>query len=73
MGAAACLRGTAGGVVGAPVHGVRARDQLLGAAPLRLGRALIERRSGGIELGLLVVEQRLVFVTTALCVIEHVL
>jgi hypothetical protein len=72
-GAVARVRGAPGGIRGPGVHCVGASEQLLGAAALGLRRGLIANRRRGVEVGLLVVEHRLVFVARALCVIEHVL
>jgi hypothetical protein len=73
VGAASRVSGAVGGVLRAGVDCVCAREQLLGAAPLGLGRGLIANGGWGIEVGLLVVEQRLMFAARALCVVEHVL
>jgi hypothetical protein len=71
--AASRFSGTPGCVAGAVVHRVSAIVQLLGATALGLGGALVENRERGIQVGLLVVEQRLVFVAGALRIVEHVL
>jgi hypothetical protein len=73
VGAASRVSGAAGGVLGAGIHCVGAGQQLFGAEALGLRGALIGDEGRGIEVGLLVVEQRLMFVAGALRVIEHVL
>ena len=73
VGAATGVGGAVGGVLGAGVHRVGASEQLLGAAALGLRGGLVGSRGRGIEVGLLVVEQRLMFVARALRVVEHVL
>ena len=73
MGALSRLSGAPRRVLGASVHCVCASEQLLGPATLRLSWGLDTNGRGAVEVGLLVVEQHLVFVASALCVIQYVL
>jgi hypothetical protein len=73
MGALSRLSGAACGVRGAGIHRVGASEELFGAATLGLRRSLDTNGRRVVEIGLLVVEQRLMFVASALRVIEHVL
>lgn len=70
---AACLGGALRRIVSPRIHRVGAGEQLLRATALRLHRALASHRGRSIDVGLLVVEKRLVLVPRALRVIEDVL
>jgi hypothetical protein len=71
--AAPRVSGAVGGLLGASIHRIGAGQQLRGAALLGLRGGLVADRGRSVEVGLLVIEQRLVFVTRTLCIIEHVL
>ncbi len=71
MGASARVGGAEGGVLGTQVHRVGTSEQLLGTPAPGLRGALVASRVRGVEVGLLVVQQCLVFVARTLCVIEH--
>lgn len=73
MGASSRVGSAPDRFLGAGVHRISAGKQLLGAAAFGLGGALIADRMWSIEIGLVVVQQRLVFVAGTLRVIEHVL
>ena len=73
MGAASRVSGAPGGVLGPGIHRVGASKQLLGAAALGLHRGLVATGRRGVEVGLLVVEERLMFVASALGVVEYIL
>lgn len=73
MRAASGRSGAPGGVLGPGVHSVGAGEQLLGALAFGLHRGLVADGGRGVDVGLLVVEERLVFVACALGVVEHVL
>jgi hypothetical protein len=71
--AGACVRGSVSGLLSSGVHRVGPSQELLGSPALGSRGSLIEDRGRSIEVGLLVIQEQLMFVTRALGVVEHVL